>query len=158
MVRRYGVLVFAVASLLMATRTSAHHSFAVMFDSNRPLLLTGVVTTVEWANPHVLFSIDVSDSTGAVTDWNFELGSPNVLLQRGWTPTSLNLDDTVTVDGYGAKDGSHYGSVVAIELGDGRKVFAGSSAGGEYPRDTTPLSRGANPSSRSRAARFRRSA
>ncbi len=132
--RRYGVLLFAVASLLStATRTSAHHSFAVMFDSNRPVLLTGIVTTVEWANPHVLFSIDVTDPTGAVTHWNFELGSPNVLLQRGWTRTSLNLGDTVTVDGFGAKSGLHYGSVVAITLSDGRKVFAGSSANATYP-------------------------
>ena len=135
MVKRYGVRVFAAASLLlMATRTSAHHSFAVMFDSNRPLLLTGIVTTVDWANPHVLFSIDVTDPTGAVTDWNFELGSPNVLLQRGWTRTLLNPGDMVTVDGFGAKDGSRFATVVAVELHNGRKVFAGASADGGHAR------------------------
>ena len=129
--RRCRVLVFAVTSLLLvAARAPAHHSFTVLFDSNRPVLLTGIVTTVEWTNPHVLFSLDVKDQTGAVTAWNFESGSPNVLRQRGWTRTSLSLGDTVTVDGFRAKNGSRFAVVVAVELSNGRTVFARASANG----------------------------
>ena len=132
---RCRVLVFAVASLLlMAARAPAHHSFAVIFDSSRPLLLTGVVTTIEWTNPHVLFSLDVKDQTGAVTAWNFESGSPNVLRQRGWTRTSLRIGDTVTVDGFRALNGSRFAVVVAVDLSDGRRLFAGVSTDGGNTR------------------------
>ena len=133
--RRCSVLVFAAASLvLMATSTSAHHSFAAVFDADKPIVFTGVVTEVEWTNPHAHLLIDVKDPSGTVAKWDFELGGPNGLLRQGWTRTSLKPGDTVTINGFLAKDGSNYASAATVELSDGRKVFAGPTADGEPTR------------------------
>jgi Family of unknown function (DUF6152) len=108
----------------------AHHSFAAEYDNNKAVKLTGTVTKVEWMNPHARFYIDVKDETGKVTNWEFELGSPNGLMRRGWTRNSLKQGDAVTVSGYAAKDGSNLGNARTINLSDGRKVFAGSTDDG----------------------------
>jgi Family of unknown function (DUF6152) len=111
----------------------AHHSFAAEFDDKKPVTLTGVVTKVEWMNPHAHFMIDVKDNTGKVTNWDLELGSPNVLLREGWTRASLKNGDQVTVEGSLAKDGSNLANARRVTFVDGRKVFAGSSAGSGEP-------------------------
>jgi hypothetical protein len=117
----------ALAAALVATPTSAHHSFAAEFDAAAPIELTGTVTKVEWANPHTFFYIDVSESTGKVDNWALELGSPNGLMRRGWTRNSMKLGDTVTVTGWRAKDGSLKGNARSVTLSTGQKLFAGSS-------------------------------
>jgi hypothetical protein len=108
----------------------AHHSFAAEYDNNKPLTMTGTVTKVEWMNPHARFYIDVKDQSGKVTNWEFELGSPNGLMRRGWTRNSLKEGDVVSVSGYHAKDGSNLGNARTVNLSDGRKVFAGSTDDG----------------------------
>jgi len=119
------VLITAAVSFIAATvDVPAHHSFTAAFDAKAPVVLTGVVTRVEWANPHVLFSIDETASSGGATTWSFELGAPSVLLQRGWRRTSLKLGDIVTVDGLPARDGTNYARVVSVTLGSGQVVFA----------------------------------
>lgn len=112
---------------LAAVPAFAHHSFAAEYDAQKPVTLTGTVTKVEWMNPHARFYIDVKDDAGKVTNWEFELGSPNGLMRRGWTRNSLKPGDTVTVDGSLAKDGSSLANARTIKLADGRKVFAGSA-------------------------------
>jgi hypothetical protein len=112
---------------LAAVPALAHHSFAAEYDAAKPVTLTGTVTKVEWMNPHARFYIDVKDDAGKVTNWEFELGSPNGLMRRGWTRNSLKQGDTVTVDGSLAKDGSSLANARTIKLADGRKVFAGSA-------------------------------
>src|SRR5262245_41532296 len=107
----------------------AHHSFAAEYDANKPVTLKGTVSKVEWTNPHARFYVDVKDDKGAVTTWNLELASPNVLRRNGWTRTSLNVGDEVTVEGSLAKDGSKMANARVVKLADGRKVFAGSSGG-----------------------------
>ena len=107
---------------------SAHHSFAAEYDSAKPVTLTGTVTKVEWMNPHARFYIDVKDDEGKVTNWEFELGSPNGLMRRGWTRNSLKEGDVVTVAGSLAKDGSKLANARTIKLADGRQVFAGSAS------------------------------
>ena len=108
----------------------AHHSFAAEYDNNKPLTLSGTVTKVEWMNPHARFYVDVRDESGKVTNWEFELGSPNGLMRRGWTRGSLKTGDKVTVNGYSAKDGSSLANARTVTLADGRKVFAGSADDG----------------------------
>ena len=105
----------------------AHHSFAAEYDAAKPVTLKGTVTKVEWMNPHARFYIDVKDDAGTVTNWEFELGSPNGLMRAGWTRNSLKQGDVVSVSGSLAKDGSHLANARNVTLGDGRKVFAASS-------------------------------
>ncbi len=108
----------------------AHHSFAAEYDSTKPITLKGAVTKMEWQNPHARFYVDVKDDGGAVTNWEFELGSPNGLMRRGWTRSSLKPGDTVTIGGYLAKDGAHLANARNVTLGDGRKIFAGAAEDG----------------------------
>ena len=118
-------LIAVAAGLIVATgHMSAHHSFTAAFDGKAPVVLTGVVVSLEWGNPHVMFSMDETAPSGAITTWRFELGAPSVLLQRGWRRTSLKPGDTVTVDGLRARDGTDYARVVSVTLGSGRTVYA----------------------------------
>src|SRR5271154_6954754 len=100
----------------------AHHSGAAEFDSKKKIDLSGVVTKVEWTNPHAHFYIDVKDASGTVVNWNLELASPNVLIRNGWHRNSIKPGDTVSVTGAQAKDSSSYGSASVITFPDGHKL------------------------------------
>ncbi len=118
---------FAVVMGLAAMPALAHHSFAAEYDAKKPVDMTGTVTKVEWMNPHARFYIDVKDDAGKVTNWEFELGSPNGLMRQGWTRNSLKEGDTVSVQGSLAKDGSSLANARTVKLSDGRRLFAGSA-------------------------------
>jgi hypothetical protein len=99
--------VAACGLLLAGARVSAHHSFAAEFDADKKLELTGIVTKVEWTNPHVWFYINVKDpKTGDVTNWGAEMGPPHGLQRRGWRQNTLKIGDEVTVKGSMAKNGA----------------------------------------------------
>jgi hypothetical protein len=100
----------------------AHHSAAAEFDSNKKINLTGVVTKVEWTNPHAHFYMDVKDASGNVANWNLELASPNVLIRNGWKRTSIKPGDMVSVTGIGAKESPNLGSASLITFPDGHKL------------------------------------
>jgi hypothetical protein len=106
----------------------AHHSFAAQYDRNKQVKLNGAVTKVEWMNPHARFYIDVKDESGKAVNWELELGSPNGLTRAGWTRNSLKVGDTVTVEGYLAKDGTSLANAAKVTFADGRQVFGASSA------------------------------
>ncbi|HUK36294.1 MAG TPA: DUF6152 family protein [Vicinamibacterales bacterium] len=99
--------VVAGAMLIAGAPASAHHSFAAEFDADKHIELTGIVTKVEWTNPHVWFYINVKDSnTGEVTNWGAEMGPPHGLQRRGWRQNTLKIGDSVTVVGSMAKNGT----------------------------------------------------
>jgi hypothetical protein len=108
----------------------AHHSFSAEFDGTKAVELKGVVTKLDWANPHVYFYIDVKDDKGNIVSWGCETGGPGGLIRAGWRRDSMKAGDQVTVDGYLAKDGSHLVDARNVTLPDGRKVFVGTQGDG----------------------------
>ena len=132
---RFGTMLgIGLGVLLFVSSASAHHSFAAEYDNNKQVTVKGLVQKVAWVNPHAYVYIDVTDENGKVTTWAFESLSPNALARQGWSRNSLKVGESVTVQGYLAKDGKPLadGSVHAnsksITTADGRKVFVGSSA------------------------------
>jgi hypothetical protein len=116
----------AAAGLLLATmRLSAHHAFAAEYDENKRVTVSGTVTKFRWTNPHAWLDIDGKDGSGNAASWSFEMGSPGGLVNRGWKKTELKKGDQVTVEGYGAKDGSNTANASTVTLPDGRKLFGG---------------------------------
>src|SRR5215468_650607 len=121
------LVVSSIALFLMPLAVQAHHSFAAEFDASKPITLTGKITKLAWTNPHAHVHVDVTGQAGKVTSWDFELGSPNALIRRGWLKNTLKPGDVITIVGYVAKDGSDLANARSITMSDGRKVFAGSS-------------------------------
>jgi hypothetical protein len=105
----------------------AHHSFSAEYDSNQPVKVTGVVTKVEWQNPHIWFFVDVKDDQGKVANWGFSGAPPGVLQRRGIARTALKSGDVIVVEGFRARDGSNNASGGRVTFADGRSVFTASS-------------------------------
>jgi len=108
----------------------AHHSFAAEYDASKALRITGVINKVEWTNPHSYLYIDVKDDHGNLVTWTCEGGAPNTLSRRGFTKNAIKIGDTVTIDGYGAKDGSRLMDARRITRSDGRSFSRGSPGDG----------------------------
>jgi uncharacterized protein DUF6152 len=128
---KLGALAVVVGAMIAvsAMPVSAHHSFAAEFDAAKPVNLTGVVTKVEWMNPHTYFYVDVKDAqTGKVSNWACEMGSPNGLTRQGWTRNTLRVGMVVSFDGTRAKDGSNRANARNVMV-DGKKLGAASSEG-----------------------------
>jgi hypothetical protein len=119
-------IAFAVGVLPVA----AHHSFAAEFDASKAIRITGVISKVEWTNPHSYLYLDVKDDQGNWATWACEGGAPNALSRRGFTRNAIKLGDTVTIDGYGAKDGSRLLDARRVTLTDGRTFYSGSPGDG----------------------------
>jgi hypothetical protein len=119
-----------VSSTLMLQPLMAHHAFSAMYDEKKPITVTGKVTKMQWMNPHIYYYIDVTDAAGKVTNYAVEGGTPNSLQRNGWKKDSLKIGDTVTVQGFLARDGSNHVNGRQVKLPDGRQVFGGSADGG----------------------------
>ena len=105
----------------------AHHSFAAEFDINRPIELDGVVTRMEFSNPHSWLHLEVTTDSGEVQQWQVEGGAPNALIRRGWNRNSIPAGIKVHVEGFQARDRSFRASGREITLPDGSSLFMGST-------------------------------
>ena len=121
------VFLLALSLLAILPVLQAHHSFAAEFDATKPVKLTGVVTKIEWQNPHIWFYVDVKGANGVVTNWGFSGGAPGQLMRRGITKNVLQIGATVTVEGFRSKDGSNNANGARVTFQDGRSVFTAGS-------------------------------
>jgi len=130
MQRRTPAICFLVVLFFLAAPGWAHHSFGAEYDANKPITLTGVITKVEFTNPHSHFYLDVTDNAGKVVNWKFEGYNPAVLFRIGWKKeTSLKAGDKITVFGWQARDGGNWGHAREITLSNNQKLFFGPPSG-----------------------------
>ena len=126
-------LVAGMGLLTMSAPVVAHHSFAVEYDPKKPVEGTGVVSKVEWTNPHMRVYIDVTEPGGKVTTWNLELGAVNSVLRRGWKPADLAVGSKITFKGFGGRKVLTRAVADALTLADGR-AFTGASGAPDAPK------------------------
>jgi hypothetical protein len=125
------VTVLIIGLLLAAAPPlAAHHAFASEFDATKPVTLKGILTKMEWVNPHGWLYVDVKEPDGKVVNWAIEAGAPNALLKRGLRKHDFPAGLEVVITGYRAKNGSHTANGRTVTLADGRNFFMGSSGTG----------------------------
>jgi hypothetical protein len=108
----------------------AHHAFAAEFDVNQPVKVHGVVTKVEWVNPHAWIYVDVKSADGKMVNWKFELGPPNALFRLGWRKDAIPAGTEVDITGFRAKSMENTANGRSIILPDGKELFSGGSGPG----------------------------
>jgi len=120
----------AVLVWLAASPARAHHSFGAEYDGEKPVTVKGVVTKIEWTNPHSHFLLDVKDAKGRTVSWTFSGYTVNALYRTGWKrDVTMKVGDTVTVFGWRARDGSNSAHAREVTFADGKKLFYGPPAG-----------------------------
>jgi hypothetical protein len=129
-----------VLLLTAAVPVRAHHSFGAEFDGDKPITLTGVITKVEWTNPHSYVYLDVKDKDGKVANWRLEGYPPNVLYRTGWKrEVTIKNGDTITVFGWRARDGTNWAHSREVTFADGKKLYFGPPAGTGDGGNTPPV-------------------
>ena len=121
--KRLAILAIASAVTLFAAGVaSAHHSFAVFFDPEKSVTVTGKVTSFRFTNPHGTLSIDVTKADGTVEQWRAETNAPVILARRGWTRNSVKPGETVTISGWPARDGRNYLRLMEAKDANGKLI------------------------------------
>ena len=128
--RRLSIGIAILGLLAPAVPALAHHAFGAEFDIDKPLALRGVVTVMEWVNPHSWIHIDVKGPDGTPVNWMIEGGSPNALLRLGFTKNAVLPGMEIIVEGFQAKDGTNKGVGRSLTFADGRKLFLSESEPG----------------------------
>jgi hypothetical protein len=131
-------LAVGVLTVLVPPPVQAHHSFAAEYDDTKPVKFSGVVTKVEWMNPHIWFYVDETKPDGTVTHWAISGGAPGQLMRRGINKDVIQVGMKINVEGFRAKDGSDNANGNKVTFPDGRMVFTSSQepAQPETKRDT----------------------
>ena len=111
--------------IIFGTSVAAHHSWTSDYDGKKAVTVKGVVTKVEWTNPHTHFYVDAKDENGTVTSWNFEMASTLALERSGWSRKTLQPGDEVTITGFGGRAVTTRAIAQTITTADGRSLFAG---------------------------------
>jgi hypothetical protein len=124
------IMLAAGAFTIGAVPAVAHHAFAAEFDVNQPVKVHGVVTKVEWVNPHAWLYVDVKGADGKVVNWHFELGPPNALFRLGWRKDAILAGTEVDISGFRAKSMENTANGRSIILPDGKELFSGGSGPG----------------------------
>lgn len=114
-------LVLTALAMLPAAAL-AHHSFAVFFDGQKSISITGVVTEFKFVNPHGVIVLQVKNKEGAMEEWKVETNSPSILRRRGWAPDSLTAGETITVDGWPARNDAHYARLRSAKRANGEPI------------------------------------
>lgn len=112
-----GILVLVTVGAVASA--SAHHSFAVYFDDRTIIEVTGSVTDFRFTNPHAIISFNVKNAKGQIEPWRAETNAVTLLRRRGWTKDSLTIGETITVEGWRSRDGSHYMRMRTVKRADG---------------------------------------
>ena len=131
MKRRWSAVVCGAAvAFALAAPALAHHSFAAEFDSDKPVTVKGVITSVRLENPHSWFFLDVAGTDGKVEKWAFEASTPSSLIRSGFKPGTVKTGDEVTIKGYHARDaGANAGAARELQMADGRAFAIGPTVG-----------------------------
>jgi len=107
--------------LVLAGPVQAHHSFA-MFDKEKVVTVKGVVSKVEWKNPHVFIFLDVPDGKGGTARYAVECNSPNVLMRTGWKVGTVKVGDAIAIGLYPLRDGRPGGLLDTVTLANGETI------------------------------------
>jgi len=118
-------LLVVLSALTLTVSVAAHHSWTADYDAGKPVTVKGVVTKVEWTNPHTHFYIEAKDDKGAVTSWNFEMASTLALERSGWSRKTLQVGDQVVITGFGGRAVTQRAIAQTITTADGKALFAG---------------------------------
>jgi uncharacterized protein DUF6152 len=120
---KLGVLVLGLALAALVVPVSAHHSWTAEYDAKKPVAVKGVVSKVEWTNPHTHFYVDVTDAAGKVTTWNFEMASTPALERGGWSRKTLPVGTQVIVEGFAGRSVAERAIVTSFKGADGKEFF-----------------------------------
>jgi DNA/RNA endonuclease YhcR with UshA esterase domain len=111
----------ALLSLAASLHASAHHSFAAAYKMDEPISITGKIVNVRLTNPHSYFFLDVENEQGEIERWSFEAGTPSGMIRGGYTPQQFQEGDTVTINGFRARDASTNGMLTLLITDDGKE-------------------------------------
>ena len=114
--RNKALLVSGILCMFAAVPLMAHHSMSAKYDTQQSIVLNGTVTKITWNNPHVRLYVQAPDKGVPNTTWEFEMGSPNLLLQNGWRLDTFRQGDHVVIKAYPARDGSRFGYASKVSL------------------------------------------